>query len=237
MNRIYRKTLPLITAAGLVLTLAAPALASTFVNPVVDFGSGYAKEGTRLVADHTSTAGDVLLIVGHVVDFNAPFDDLNANDPGVEYTYVYKNLVSAGTVVSGSGLTAVYDTDYSGGVLEVYADPSMNSDFADPATFMDGTMILQATLSAFHTTTLAINCSGNQTCAFQFTGGTLFDRVSAGGIGDQGLAPGLFSVCTGQVPAAQQAQGYFGLSDTKLDLEPSTPTDRRTWGQLKQGLH
>lgn len=236
MNRFYRNALPLIAAAGMALALAAPAMAYTFVNPIVDFGSGYAKEGTRLVADHTSTAGDVLTIVGRVVDFNAPFDDLNALDPGMEYTYVYKNLVSAGTVVSGSGLTAVYNTDYSGGVLEIYADPSMNSDFADPATFMDGTMILAASLTGFHTTTLAINCSGNQTSAFQFTGGTLFSRVSAGGIGFQGLAPGLFSVCTGQVPAAQQAQGYFGLSDTKLDLDPATATEPRTWGQLKQGL-
>ncbi len=159
-----------------------------------------------------------------------------ANDPAVEYTYVYRNLVSAGTVVSGSGLTAVYNTDYSGGVLEIYADPSKDSDFANPATFMNGTMILQASLTGFHVTTLAISCAGNQSAGFQFTGGSLFSRVSAGGIGFQGLAPGLFSVCTGQVPAAQQGQGYFGLSDTKLDLDPATATEPRTWGQLKQGL-
>lgn len=234
MNRLYRNALPLIIAAGLAVLVAAPALA--FVNPIVDFGTGYAKEGTRLVADQTSTAGDILLIVGRVVDFNAPFDDLDANDPAVEYTYVYKNLVSAGTVVSGSGLTSVYNTDYSGGILEIYADPSKDSDFANPATFMNGTMILQASLAGFHVTTLAINCSGNQSAGFEFIGGSLFARVSAGGNGFGGLAPGLFSVCTGQVPVAQQGQGYFGLSDTKLDLDPATATEPRTWGQLKQGL-
>jgi hypothetical protein len=234
MKRITRNVLPLIIAAGLAVAVVAPALA--FVNPIVDFGTGYAKEGSRLVADHTSTSGDVLLIVGRVVDFNAPFDDLDANDPAVEYTYVYKNLVSLGTVVSGSGLTSVYNTDYSGGVLEIYVDPSKDSDFADPATFMNGTMILQASLSGFHVTTLAINCSGNQTTGFQFIGGTLFSRVSAGGNGFEGLAPGLFSVCTGQVPPTQQGQGYFGLSDTKMDLDPATQTEKRTWGQLKQGL-
>ncbi len=233
MNRIYRNVLSLIVVAGLAMVFAAPTVA--FVNPIVDFGTGYAKEDARMVDDNISTAGDVLLIVGHVVGFNSPFDDLDPNDPAVEYTYVYRNLVSLGTVVSGSGLTAVYDTDYSGGVLEVYADPSLDADFANPATFMNGTMILQASLSGFHLTTLAISCAGTQTAGFQFTGGSLFSRVSAGGIGFGGLAPGLFSVCTGQVPAAQQAQGYFGLSDTKLDLDPATPTEKRTWGQIKQG--
>jgi hypothetical protein len=235
MNRIYRNSLALLIAAGLALVLAAPALA--FVNPIVDFGTGYAMEDARVAGDNTSTAGDALLIVGHVVDFNDPFADLDANDPAVEYTYVYRNLVSLGTVVAGSGLTTVYTTDYSGGVLEVYADPSMDSDFADPATFMNGTLILQASLSGYRLTTLAINCSGNQTAALQFTGGSLFSRVSVAGMGNTGVAPGLFSVCTGQVPSVQQGQGYFGLSDTKLDMEPPVPTEQRSWGQIKQGLH
>ena len=235
MNRIYRNALPLLVTAGLALVLAVPALA--FVNPIVDFGTGYAKEDARVAGDHTSTAGDVLTIVGRVVAFNDPFADLNPNDPAMEYTYVYRNLVSLGTTVAGSGLTAVYTTDYSGGVLEVYADPSKDSDFANPATFMNGTMILQASVSGYRLTTLAINCSGNQTAAFQFTGGTLFSRVSVAGVGNTGVAPGLFSVCTGQVPAAQQGQGYFGLSDTKLDMEPPVPTEPRSWGQIKQGIH
>ena len=95
---------------------------------------------------------------------------------------------------------------------------------------------MQATLSGFHITTLAINCAGNQSATFQFIGGTLFDRVSAGGEGYDGLAPGLFSVCSGQVPSEQQAQGYFGLSDTKLDMNEPTPTRKSTWGRIKQGL-
>ena len=44
------------------------------------------------------------------------------------------------------------------------------------------------------------------------------------------------SVCSGQVPSEQQAQGYFGLSDTKLDMNEPTPTRKSTWGRIKQGL-
>ncbi len=229
MKRMTLAAAPLLVAA-LAVFMAAPA--SAFVNPVVDFGTGYAVEGTRAVDNHISTSGDNLLIVGHVVAFNDPFADLDPNDPAMEYTYVYRDLVSTGTTVAGSGLTAVYTTVYTGGILEVYADPSMDSDFANPATFSNGTMILQASLSGFTLTTLGLNCSGNQAASFTFTGGSLFSRVPGWG----GVAPGLFSVCSSLVPSAQQAQGYCGLSDTKLDIDPGTPVEERTWGQLKQGI-
>jgi hypothetical protein len=229
--KILNRSILAVLATALFLLPAGAAHA--FVNPIVDFGSGYAVEDARVVDDHTSTAGDTLTIVGHVVQFQDPFDDLDANDPTVEYTYVYSGLISAGTVVSGSGMFAVYDTDYAGGILRIYEDPAQNSDFANPATFADGTMILEASLSNFRLTTLAINCSGNQSGSFQFTGGTLFDRVSAGGIGYEGIIAGLFSVCSSLVPSAQQTQGYFGLSDSKLDIDPPTPTRKSSWSRIK----
>ena len=76
MRRII---LPLLVTASLAITLASPGLA--FVNPIVDLGTGYALEGTRVVDDNISVAGDTLLIVGHVVGFNDPFDD-NPNTIG-----------------------------------------------------------------------------------------------------------------------------------------------------------
>ena len=222
---------PVLVAAAALLAPAASMAA--FVNPIVDLGTGYAVENGRLAGDHTSTSGDALTIVGHVVQFQEPFDDLDPNDPALEYTYVYTGLVSAGTVVAGSGLTAVYDTDYAGGTLRIYADPAQNADFANPATFSDGTAILELDLSNFHLKTLAINCSGNQSASFQFTGGTLFSRVSSGGVGYEGVIVGLFSVCSNLVPSAQQAQGYFGLSDSKLDIDPPVPTEKQSWGRIK----
>jgi len=204
------------------------------VNPVVDFGSGFALENGRTVDNHVSVAGDTLMIVGHVVAFNQPFDDLNPNDPAKEYTYVYKGLVSLGTAVSGSGSFVFYDTEYSGGTLEIYCDTAMNSDFAVPATFMDGDLILAASLSGFVISTKSFNCSGTQNSFMTFTGGSLFNRVSAGGTGFSGITTGLFSVCASFVDVPRQAEGYFGLSDSKVDVDISVPAERKTWGEIKR---
>jgi diacylglycerol kinase len=65
--------------AALLCVLVVPVLNAAIENPVVDFGLGYGKEGTRAAGDHTATSGDGLTIVGVVVDFNDPFADLNAN--------------------------------------------------------------------------------------------------------------------------------------------------------------
>lgn len=209
---------------------AAPLTAAAVVNPVMDFGSGYALEGTRVVGDQTSTAGDQLLIVGHVVQFQDPFGDLDPNDPTKEYTYVYSDLTSQGTIVTGGGSFIFYDTAYNGGVLRVYCDPAMDSDFANPASFANGDLILEAAVTNFSTSTRSFTCSGNQNAEITFTGGSLLSRLA----GFQcGIITGLFSVCTSQVPAARQAEGYFGLSDTKIDVDCPVPSENSTWGRIK----
>lgn len=228
-----RKGLNTVFALAAAAVLAGPAGAA-IVNPVVDLGSGFAKEGTRVAGDQISVANDVLTIVGFVADFNMPFDDLDPNDPAKEYTYVYSGLVSQGTVVSGGGSFIFYDTQYTGGTLRVYCDTNMNADYADMNTFMDGDMILEASLSNFVISTKSFNCSGTQNANLQFTGGSLFNRVSLGGIGFTGIATGLFSVCPSFVDDAREAEGYFGLSDTKLDVEEPVPTENRSWGQIKR---
>jgi len=215
-----------------VLALGVPASAG-IVNPVVDLAPGYAMENGRAVGDHTSTAADTLCIVGFVADFNEPFDDLDPNDPTREYTYVYKGLISQGTVVSGGGSFTFYDTDYSGGVLEIYCDPAQNADYADKSTFQDGDMILAAGLSDFRISTQSFNCSGSQNANLVFTGGSLFNRVSDDGVGFDGVITGAFSVCASAVHADRQAEGYFGLSDTKVDVSPPVPTEDRSWGSIK----
>lgn len=225
----------IILIAGLALAAAAPMASAAIVNPVVDFGSGFALEGTRLVDDQTSTAGDVLTIVGFVADFNEPFDDLDPNDPTKEYTFVYSGLVSQGTVVSGGGAFIFYDTQYTGGTLRVYCDTNLNADYANPGTFADGDMILEASLSDFLTSTKSFNCSGTLNTDLQFIGGSLFNRVSLGGIGFDGIATGLFSVCNSFVDDPREAEGYFGLADTKVDVIEPVPVEQKSWGEIKKG--
>lgn len=209
------------------LALGTAGAYAAIVNPVVDFGVSYAKEGTRVAGDHTSTVGDMLTIVGKVVDFNDPFADLNPNAAGIEYTYIMTGMVSQGTLPPNPQ----YVTNYTGGTFRIYEDNTPDADFANQATFTDGTMILEGAFAGFRTTT--ISTTGSQNSDFQFTGGTLFNRVSQGGVGFLGIDTGSFSVHTMFVPLAQRNQGYFGMSDTKLDVQPPVATEPTTWGRIK----
>jgi hypothetical protein len=219
--------LTLLVAFGVGLGMATSA--SAIDNPVIDFGLGYACEGSRVVDGHMSVSGDTLVIVGHVAQFKDPFDDLDANDPSVEYTYVYDNLVSQGTVVIAG---VIFDTDYTGGRLRVFCDPGQDADYADKSTFMNGTMILQADLVNFHIHTDAFGCSGTQNAdVAAYSGGTLVDRVD--GCSGAIITP-FFTVCNSFVPDTQEGQGYFGMSDTKLDTCLPVPVHESTWGAIKK---
>ena len=225
MRNSHRYMLTAALSAALVVALSG--VAGALTNPVVDFGAAsYAKEGTRTAGDHTSTAGDMLTIVGKVVVFNDPFADLDPNAAGIEYTYVMTDLISQGTT-----FTSYYLTNYSGGVFRIYEDSSPDADFVDMATFQDGTMILEGAFSGFRITTNS--STGTQNADFQFTGGTLFNRVSQFGVGFIGVNTGNFSVSTMFVPQTQRNQGYFGMSDTKLDVTQPVATESSTWGRIK----
>ena len=78
-----------------------------------------------------------------------------------------------------------------------------------------------------------ISSTGTQNADFQFTGGTLFNRVSQFGVGFIGVNTGNFSVSTMFVPQTQRNQGYFGMSDTKLDVTQPVATESSTWGRIK----
>jgi len=217
---------------GFALSLIAAALlwgptSASAQQEIIDLGPGYAVEGSRVVDTHISTAGDSLTIVGHVIAFRNPFLDLDPNDPAKEYTYVYRGLVSQGTT---NLFNVIFTTNYSGGVLEIYCDTAQDADFADKTTFMNGDMILSATLLNFTTVTKTSNVSGSQNADIAFTGGSLVNRL----VGcTSAIITGAFSVYNGFVPAAQQAQGYFGFSDTKIDAQCPTPVDASSWGRIK----
>ncbi len=227
MTKRYRLLLLALLAAAVAVPAAVQA---AITNPVIDFGVSYAKEDSRAANDKTSTAGDTLTIVGKVANFQDPFADLDAHSTTLEYTYVMTGLVSGGSYTDGP----YYNTDYSGGTLRIYEDPSMDADFGNMATFSNGTLILEATFTSFQTAVIQFpTCDGTQNGGFQFTGGTLFSRVSEGGIGYTGIDTGAFAVCSTTPPSAQVAQGYFGESDTKLDVNPPTPVEKSSWGGIK----
>lgn len=221
------KLLLSLTVALGVLCVVPVVASAQIVNPVVDFGPSCAIEGSRTADDHTSTADDELCIVGKVVQFQAPLGSLDPNDPTKEYTYIMDGLISAGTTGG-----PFYSTQYNGGTFRIYCDDSPDADatYADKSTYTDGDCILEGSFSSFVIDTNTFTCAGAQNGTFQFTGGTLFNLVSDGGVGFTGINTGLFSVCSSQVPGA----GCFGLSNTKLDVDAPVAVEAKTWGEMKK---
>jgi hypothetical protein len=224
----------MLLTAFLVAVIAGPASAAV-TNPVIDFSAeSFAKEGTRTADEQFSQSGDELVILGTVAQFQDPFDDLDPNAAGVEYTYVFDGLISMGTGQSGGGGFFSYTTNYSGGEFRIYEDFSPDADFSAPATFEDGTLILKGDLSGFQIVTYSFLCAGDQNADLQFTGGSLFNRVSSGGVGTTGVDFGVFNLCGSTVPDDLESLGYFARSDTKIDIVPPTPVKPTTWSQIKQ---
>lgn len=224
----------MLLTALLVAVIAGPASAAV-TNPVIDFSAeSFAKEGTRPADEQFSQVGDELVILGTVAQFQEPFEDLDANAAGVEYTYVFDGLISLGTAQGGANPFFSYTTNYSGGAFRIYEDFTPDADFVNPASFEDGTLILSGTFSGFHIVTYSFSCAGTQNADLQFTGGSLFSRVSSGGIGTTGIDTGVFNLCASTVPDALEALGYFARSDTKIDIVPPTPVEPTTWGQIKR---
>lgn len=116
---------------------AAGAAAET---PTVHF-SGYGRETGHF---EISAPGDTLWLATHITSIDDA-GDLPYDPVANEYTLVIRRLISPGEVTV-DGVTHI---DYQGGRLEVYADPSFNSDWMNspigsepPASFCDGELWL-----------------------------------------------------------------------------------------------
>ncbi|OGF15754.1 MAG: hypothetical protein A2W00_02000 [Candidatus Eisenbacteria bacterium RBG_16_71_46] len=227
-------------AAG-VLASPAMAIGPCDTGVLIDWDAdGFAYETAYTPATFNSALGSQLTCVGHVSLFCTPFDDLEANIliNAKEYTFIFKNLVSAGTVVSGGGGFNQYDTDYTGGVFEIWEDtygdaprastpmPPNPPNASVPSKFINGTKILEGTISDFHTeiTSFMGSANGSFRANWLFTGGTLYNRVAALG---PNLMQGVWVVTPSSLPT-----GYSAHPDGKFDA-PSTPARSSTWGTIK----
>jgi hypothetical protein len=185
-----------------------------------------------------SPAGGQLFGVGVVSSFDAPFGDLDANDPTTEYTIYIYGLISQGTVATGPPSTTFYTTNYTGGTIEIYAGSPRNSSFDPnppntnvPSTFTDGTLILGGSFTSFYTQTNNFTAfdTGNMEGAIDWTSGTLLNRTY-NGIGEP--CPGLFTGGITWEPSVL-IPGYIFRNDGKIDLNCPTPTAPSTWGKIK----
>ena len=135
-----------------------------------------------------------------------------------EYTLVVTNLV--------------LDTDgspqvYSGGMLVIYEDNTTAADFANPATFSDGTAILVGTINTLNRTMYTATL-GSAAGWVDWNGGTRLDDIAPG---DQLGWPFL----TGISARAENVEpGYNEEWDGKCEPEdPIVDVTPMSWGSVK----
>lgn len=193
-----------------------------------------------------SQPGSQLTVVGLITQFGPALPFLNANDPNKEYTFIFKDLVSAGTITSLNGPTTLKDTDYDSlktGTFEIYEGTPRNSPdtpaewalpanafgAAVPGLHTDGTLILSGDLCGFHTNVAQTGSivSGSFRAQYRPTGGTLYPFIQ----GTDGLLGGLW--CANL--AGCKPSNYTAHPNGKFDATgATTPVTRATWGKLKQ---
>lgn len=186
-------------------------------------------------AGHISSPGSQLTICGKIDDFGDPLEGLDPD--AVEYTFVFDGLTSLGTNVVGG---IIFETEYEGGTFRIYQDPTPDFEFGvnppnatAPATFMDGELILEGTLSGFSVTLIDTGtppgATGNATGEWVFTGGSLYDLVA-------GCYGPFLGAWTDDVDVAPIPAGYDNHFDGKFDLEdcPPVPTEETSWGRIKR---
>ncbi|MFH1681209.1 MAG: hypothetical protein ABIH26_11260 [Candidatus Eisenbacteria bacterium] len=184
-------------------------------------------------ANHMSQPGAVLTIVGKIDRFFDPFLDLDPD--AVEYTFIFRDVISLGSMDLGG----IILTNYAGGFFEVYEDPTNNADFGvnppnlvSPATFTDGTLVLNGFLANFYVQQFQGpgGWSGTYTVDIEFTGpvgGELYDRVEQ----CYGTSGGGWSDSAPIIPLGYtvQVDGHMNIEDCH-----STGTETSTWGSVKQ---
>lgn len=232
-----KRVMTLLVAAVLCGTAALPAHAT---GPVLDWDPAYMWQPGATPTN--LPAGGVMRFVGTVSVFGPPLDFLNATMPATEYTFTGDNLVSLGTVTVGPPATQIYTTAYTGGLIQVFADPTPDAVFAPnppnaqvPSTFAnDAPPILVGNFTSFVVTTNNFTAfqTGNIEGNINWTGGTLIDKFRDG---TGAICPGLFTGgATWNTAPGIGIPGYLFRHDGKIDLQCPVPTRKSTWGVLKQ---
>ena len=192
------KLLSISLIAACTLALAGPAVAVQFF----DFNAQAVVP--TMVGENAEAYGVIL----EGVDTPLPLDFAN-----YEYTIV----------VTGLTLDVAGDpSEFSGGFIAIYKDDATAADFADPATFMDGTAILSGDLVDL-TSTMFFPTVGNATGMVDWTGGSrLTDLAPA----DQTAWPFLTAVNRSSFYVepgyTEMWDGKVEPSDDIVDTEPRT---------------
>ena len=229
-----------LTTLCAVLVLAAAPRPAHAVGPVIDWDPAFFwMPGATF---NNMPAGGIMQAVGTVSVFGSPLDFLNATMPATEYTFYINGLNSLGTTSFGAPGSMIFTTFFTGGTIDVYADPTPDAVFAPlppnaqvPSTFSDvPPAILSGTFTSLVVTTNNFTAfqTGNIEGAIQWTGGTLISFFQNG---NGGTCPGLLTGgATWNTSPGVGIPGYLFRHDGKIDLQCPTPTQKSSWGHVKQ---
>ena len=226
-----KKNLASVVALLLAMAVAMPTWgASEFLF------NGYAKYWDGQVPDAVGSTMEVYGILSTVWEVPPPITlDLD--------NYQYTVYVATMNVSLYNNVPAVVKTiDYNGGEIHIFADPIAGgtpADYAVPATFMDGDLILQATVDDGWE---AVLYDFDSDLIFSGSGGGTCDFIGGSRLGDLAAAEyylndwGFFGtpVADPNPPYLTVPDGYHRVFDVKIaTTHDPTPSEDSSWGQVK----
>lgn len=162
--------------------------------------------------------GGTATVYGRIVNGAAVSAPLPLDFANHEYT-----LVVTGLTLDAAGATSLF----SGGAVAIYEDSATPADWANPATFTDGALVLAGTLGVFQRT-MVTSSLGSGAGSVDWTGGSLLDLLAPG---DRTGWPLLTAVS--RAPT-QVLPGYSERWDGKVEpQEDVVSTEQRSWSELK----
>ncbi len=212
-------------------------LLTPFLNPgtvqaqtlLVDY-VGYDYESPDPIPSQFGEAGSGYHGIGFVPNLFAPLLPDTAN---YQYTYfidglTVSSLIPVGSFIiinySGPGFIRVYEDAKLGGTAATYGTYPPNA--SAPASFVDGSLFLEGSLTGFQLVLNTANNSGSYEAQFDVTGGSQYGNIPA-----NQRSGWTFAGATGN--ELNRPSGYAHQIDGQIFLNPAVPTRQTTWGRLK----
>jgi len=216
----------------------AQAQVTTALDSVLIFGASEVQSSVVMFYEYQGPLDSVsIVILGTVSDAGPPIEGIATGDPGVEITYVLDGMSNPNvgfwdsTDLSYGGMIYIFQS----GSFRLYSDNSPDRDFSDPATFQDGQLLLEGTLSDYEIGSSGypcLECVPAHWGWVDFTDGDLFSLVSRNGAGYRGW---IEQTSLGDAPLDSLiSPGRSFPTHGWLTLYVPVATLETTWGRIKR---